>query len=141
MNRDPAIARLLTAQNRLTENYKRERDQAVAQRDHYRAELKTALVQLQQAHATIAILDNRGYMDVLALASEVETHIQWSGETYADVAYRARYVHRGRGDTGALKRRLGIKPNSTGQYSTRIQKKTALRIIQAIGKDPHDFGL
>jgi hypothetical protein len=92
----------------------------------------------------------KGEIETAPIRAAVLAHIAATGETYSQIALRAGWKYGGygteRGDVTMLKRRLGMKPTSAGPRSRRVctigmTYETALRILEAIGADPVEYGL
>lgn len=64
---------------------------------------------------------------------------------YIDKGGDYKYICQGlewkRQETSRLKRMLGIKKMSNGNYAQRISYENACLILRAIGEDPVDYGV
>jgi hypothetical protein len=64
------------------------------------------------------------------------------GDSYSRVCKRLGWVdERGKADTSRLQRSIGLRTISGGYFGHRMESRTAVQIIRAIGRDPVEFGL
>jgi len=76
---------------------------------------------------------------VAPIRDAVTSYIQ-SGGSISTVCESVGWVQRGRADSTRLRVALGMRPNCNGKIGTRISQENAVKIIEAIGGDPVDYG-